>query len=62
METIKIDGKDYEVIGKAEDGLPIIRGVATTTEDGVDSKGNPKRSVNINVPSITIGVVPGEVK
>lgn len=62
MDKVNIDGKDYEVTGYADDGLPIIRGIATTTQDGVDEQGNPKISVNINVPPITIGVQPGEVK
>lgn len=62
METLEIDGKQYEVTGHADDGLPIIRGIATTTQDGFDEDGNPKVSVNINVPPIMIGVVPGRVK
>lgn len=62
METVEIDGKDYEVTGHADDGLPIIKGIATSTQDGVDQDGNPKISVNINVPSITIGVTPGKVE
>jgi hypothetical protein len=62
MDTVNIDGKNYEVTGYADDGLPIIRGIATTTQDGVDEQGNPKVSVNINVPPINIGATPGEVK
>lgn len=55
-DTVEIDGKQYEVVGKADDGLPIIRGTATTVEhkdeDGsqiYDEDGNPKVSVSINV-------------
>lgn len=62
MNTIDIDGKQYEVTGYADDGLPIIRGIATSTQDGFDADGNPKISVNITVPAATIGVTPGEVK
>lgn len=62
METIEIDGKQYEVTGHADDGLPIIRGVATSTQDGFDEDGNPKISVNVNVPPITVGVQPGKVE
>lgn len=62
METIEIEGKNYEVTGLAEDGLPIIRGVATSTQDGFDEEGNPKISVNVNVPPIVIGVEPGKVE
>lgn len=62
METMEIDGKQYEVIGHHEDGLPIVRGIATTTQDGVDENGIPKVSVNITVPPITIGATPGKVE
>jgi len=62
MEHVEIEGKQYEVTGYANDGLPIIRAEVTTTEDGVDEEGNPKRSVIVHVPSATIGVIPGEVK
>jgi hypothetical protein len=61
-ETIEIDGKQYEVTGYADDGLPIIRGIATSTQDGFDEHGNPKISVNVVVPSTLIGATPGEVK
>lgn len=61
MEYLEIDGKKYEITGYADDGLPVIRGIATTTEDGVDDDGNPRRSVNIQVPAILIGLTPGEV-
>jgi len=62
METIEIEGKDYEVTGYADDGLPIIKGEAVSTQDGFDEDGNPKLSVNIMVPSVLIGVTPGEIK
>lgn len=62
METLEVDGNKYEVIGYHEDGLPVVRGIATSTQDGFDSEGNPKISVNITVPSMTIGITPGEVK
>lgn len=62
METIAIDGQEYEVTGTADDGLPIIRGIATSTQDGFDEDGNPKISVEIKVPPITIGVTPGKVE
>ena len=60
METVEINGKDYEVTGYAEDGLPIIRGIATSTQDGFDEQGNPKVSVNINVPSVPLVEAPGQ--
>lgn len=61
-ETMNIEGKTYEVSGYAEDGLPIIRATATSTQDGFDKDGNPKISTVINVPPIIIGANPGEVE
>lgn len=62
MDRLDIDGKEYEVIGHDEDGVPTIRGIATSIQDGFDEDGNPKISVNISVPAITIGLTPGEVQ
>ena len=62
MNTLNINGIDYEVTGYADDGLPIVRGIATQTQDGFDKDGNPKISTNITVPAITIGATPGEVQ
>lgn len=62
MKTIEIDGKEYEVIGHdPADGLPVIRGIATSTQDGFDKDGNPKISVNVQVPAIIIGITPGNI-
>lgn len=60
MNTIEIDGKHYPITGYAEDGLPIIKATATSTQDGFDKSGNPKINVNIFVPSAPIGVTPGQ--
>lgn len=62
MKNLELNGKEYEVVGVANDGLPIIRGIATSTQDGFDEDGNPKISVNVQVPSILIGLTPGEVQ
>lgn len=62
METIEIEGKTYEVTGHAEDGLPIIKATATSTQDGFDEHGNPKISVQINLPAALIGITPGKVE
>lgn len=62
METIDIEGKTYGVSGYADDGLPIIKATATSTQDGFDEDGNPKVSVQISVPPITIGATPGEIQ
>jgi hypothetical protein len=62
METIDIEDKKFEVAGHADDGLPIIRATAVSTQDGFDDDGNPKISVTISVPAVTIGITPGEVQ
>lgn len=62
MDTLEIDGKEYEVIGHDDKGVPTIRGIATSTQDGVDEHGNPIVNVNITVPSADLLAVPGEVK
>lgn len=61
-DTIEIEGRTYAVAGYAEDGLPIIKATATTTQDGFDEEGNPKVSVQINVPPIDLGATPGKVE
>lgn len=60
METIDIEGKSYEVSGYADDGLPIIKATATSFQDGFDEKGNPKISVQINVPPAPLVTAPGQ--
>lgn len=69
QETMEIEGKTYNVIGHdPTDGLPILQGVATTTEHKdehgnqiYDEDGNPKISVNVVVPAATLFATPGEV-
>jgi len=61
METITINGQEYEIIGyNAEDGLPIIRGIATMVHDGFDADGNKKISANITIPVSVLNTVPGD--
>jgi hypothetical protein len=60
-DTIDIEGKTYAVSGYADDGLPIIKANAVSTQDGVDDDGNPKINVNINVPVADLLGTPGEV-
>ena len=62
MKTTTINGNKYEISGYAEDGLPILKATAVSTQDGFDKDGNPKISVLINVPPINIGVTPGKVE
>lgn len=38
-----------------------IAGKVITTKDGFDTEGNPKISVEIKVPPMEMGVVPGKV-
>lgn len=60
MDTIEIDGKEYEVISRDETGFPTIKGEATSVQDGFDEDGNPKINVNIKVPAASIFATPGE--
>lgn len=60
-DTVEIKGKTYEVSGYADDGLPIIKAEVTTSEDGVDENGIPKKSVKVNVPPADLLGTPGEV-
>jgi hypothetical protein len=60
MYIIDADGKKQEVEDYDRNGSPIIQGDATSTQDGYDDKGYPKLSVNINVPPIIVGIIPGK--
>jgi hypothetical protein len=62
MDTLDIDGKQYEVISRDEDGFPTIKGEAVSTQDGFDEEGNPKISVNITMPAANLLAEPGEVE
>lgn len=61
-EYLEVNGQQYEIIGYGENGLPTIRGVATSTQDGFDEDGNPKISVNVTVPAADLFAAPGEVE
>lgn len=60
MDTLKINGKEYEVISRDETGFPTIRGEAVSTQDGFDEEGNPKISVQIRVPAASLFATTGE--
>ena len=60
MDTLELNGKQYEVISRDETGFPTIKGEAVSTQDGFDEQGNPKVNVNITVPSADLLAVPGE--
>lgn len=62
MEKLEVEGKEYEVIGYTDDGLPIIKSIAVSIQDGFDEHGNPKMNVNITVPPVTIGATSGKVQ
>lgn len=66
METVEIDGKEYEISGRDHMGIPIIKGQATTVhhkdENGnqiFDEDGNPKVSVHISVSPTETPIVGG---
>lgn len=60
MEFIQINGKAYEVSGRASDGLPILKATTATTQDGYDAEGNPILYVSVMVPPALIGAIPGQ--
>jgi len=62
MEKITTEEKEMTVTGA--DGVPVtVMAKVITTDHGVtDEEGNPKISVEIKVPAITVGVTPGEVE
>lgn len=56
METVEIEGKQYEITGRDHNNTPIIKGHATSVhvldEAGnptYDDEGNPVRSVHVSV-------------
>lgn len=49
MKITDANGVIHKVVGKV-----------ITTKDGFDAEGNPKVSVEIKVPSVTVGVVAGK--
>lgn len=68
METVEIEGEQYEVTGHTADGLPIIQGHATSvhhTDDNgelmYDAEGNPVQSVHISAALVQEPITPGEV-
>lgn len=58
-DYLEVDGNKYEIIGYAEDGLPILKAQVITTKEGFDEEGNPKISVKINVPAVSLFGTPG---
>lgn len=62
METVTEEEKEMTVTGL--DGVPVkVMAKVITTDHGVtDEEGNPKISVEIKVPPVTIGATPGKVQ
>lgn len=62
-EFVEIEGKKYEITGRDPNGVPIIKGHATsvhhTDDDGnlmYDEEGNPVKSVHVSVsPAEPVG-------
>lgn len=68
MQTVEIDGKLYEIKEHDANGVPTIKGHATTIhhkdEDGnqiYDENGHPKISVHISASPVQEPVTPGQV-
>lgn len=58
---VTTEDKEFTITNK--DGSTVtLMGKVTTTKDGFDEDGNPKVSVQINVPPIDLGATPGEIQ
>lgn len=62
MEKITTEDKEMTVTGEDGTQTTVMARVITTDHGVTDEQGNPKISVEIKVPSVTVGVTPGEVK
>lgn len=62
METVTTEEKEMTVTGL--DGIPVkVMAKVIRTDHGVtDAEGNPKISIEIKVPPVTIGATPGKVE
>ena len=59
----EITTEDREMTVTDADGIKHkVMGKVTTTRDGVDENGVPNVSVNVSVPPITVGAVPGKAE
>jgi hypothetical protein len=66
-EVVTIKGKQYLCMNEGklaeilrfQDGVPVLKTQVITKEEGVDEHGTPKRSVEIRVPCLTIGMIMG---
>jgi len=55
-QYVCLGGDKFAEITGFRDGVPVIKGNAITKDEGFDKDGNPKRSVEVNVPCAVLGV------
>lgn len=61
MEKITTEDKEMTVTTPDGDQHKVMAQVVTTDHGVTDEEGNPKISVEVKVPSIKVGIKPGEV-
>lgn len=61
MEKVTTEEKEMTVTGLDGQEAKVMARVITTDHNVTDEDGNPKISVEINVPVVAIGITPGEV-
>ena len=62
METVTTEDKEMTVTTADGQEHKVMAKVIRTDHGVTDAEGNPKISVEIKVPPVTIGVTPGEVQ
>lgn len=62
METVTTEDKEMTVTTLDGEQHKVMAKVIRTDHGVTDEEGNPKISVEIKVPPVTVGVQPGEVK
>jgi hypothetical protein len=62
METVTTEDKEMTVTGPDGVETKVMAKVIRTDHGVTDEEGNPKISVEIKVPPVTIGATPGKVE
>lgn len=62
METVTIEDKEMTVTTMDGQQVKVVAKVIRTDHGVTDEEGNPKISVEIKVPPVTIGATPGKVE
>ncbi len=62
METTTTEQKEMTITDENGTEHKVMAEVVTTDHGTTDEAGNPKISVNIKVPPVTVGVIPGKVE